>query len=235
MLFVAGDISIKKIKKGLKIQCGRCIAVNKENLLLPYGCEKYSYIAPVIVPNDVNGKQMWGDIFGKTNLGDKVIIGEAYYLYNVQTAHKFKLPISEDYIRCIIKYGTIEDFNWLYEKGFLANYNPDECVINYASSEGHIHVLEWLKNSRLPLKYSEFSLLNASKNNHVKVLEWWKQSGLELKYDDKGIIDKAYYSCACESLKWWYESNLPLKYTKKQLKQLIDKCEKNIYSRDIDV
>ena len=50
--------------------------------------------------------------------------------------------------------------------------------VEIASKHGHVAVLNWWKQSGLPVKYSENAMDYASWHGHVAVLDWWKQSGL---------------------------------------------------------
>ncbi len=46
----------------------------------------------------------------------------------------------------------------------------------WACVRGHVAVLEWWKQSGLPLKYDYHAW--ASAQDDVAILEWWKKSGL---------------------------------------------------------
>ena len=39
---------------------------------------------------------------------------------------------------------------------------------------GHVHVLEWFKNSGFEFKYDEDVITNAAENGHIDVLEWFR-------------------------------------------------------------
>ena len=81
-----------------------------------------------------------------------------------------------------------------------------------ASNDGDIETLEFLKNSKLHLKYSEYAINSASMYGKVNSLEWWKNSGLELKYTENGM-NLASVNKKINVLEWWKKSGLPLKYT----------------------
>ena len=68
-------------------------------------------------------------------------------------------------------------------------YSISNDSIFWASSNGHVNILEWLKNSRLELKYTSNAIDCASCNGHVNILEWFKNSGLEFKYSQWAIDD----------------------------------------------
>lgn len=62
---------------------------------------------------------------------------------------------------------------WRTSPSYLTKeYNME--ALDGASRAGFVQVLEWWKNSGLPLKYTEAALEQASSQGHIEVLEWWK-------------------------------------------------------------
>ena len=72
-----------------------------------------------------------------------------------------------------------------------------------ASSDGNTDILEKIKKSGIPLKYSKYAMDLASKNRNMYVLEWWKNSGLELKY-----TNDIYILAKNEETSNWLDINL---------------------------
>ncbi len=83
--------------------------------------------------------------------------------------------------------------------------------LDESSNLGRVSVLDWWKQSGLPLKYTDLAMKWASNNGHVAILEWWKQSGLVLKYDGHAM-SLASFAGQVAVLEWWKQSGLPLKY-----------------------
>jgi hypothetical protein len=85
-------------------------------------------------------------------------------------------------------------------------------IINNASENGHIQVLEWFKNSGYEFKYDNYAISYASKSGNIKVLEWFKNSGYEFKYDVRAInwaSDKG----NIKVLEWFKNSKYEFKYS----------------------
>ncbi|KAI9324458.1 hypothetical protein DFJ73DRAFT_872413 [Zopfochytrium polystomum] len=59
----------------------------------------------------------------------------------------------------------------------------DKQAIRNASAYGHVHVLQWWKDSGLSLKYDEEAAFSASYGGHTGVLQRLKDTGLESKCD----------------------------------------------------
>ena len=72
-------------------------------------------------------------------------------------------------------------------------FKYDLMAINSASKYGHIHVLEWFKNSEYEFKYNENAINYASENGHIQVLEWFKNSEYEFKYGVVAIFFASLY------------------------------------------
>jgi hypothetical protein len=60
-----------------------------------------------------------------------------------------------------------------------------EKALNKATRQSHFNVLEWWKNSGLPLKYRKNVIRDqcklAMKYNQPILLEWWEKTWKELK------------------------------------------------------
>src|SRR6202043_4099859 len=46
------------------------------------------------------------------------------------------------------------------------------------SRSGFVHILDWWRQSGLPLKYTEAALEQASSKGHLLVLEWWREASM---------------------------------------------------------
>ena len=79
-------------------------------------------------------------------------------------------------------FGNIAVLDWWYTSpSFLSKeYNAE--AIDCASKAGFIHILEWWRNSGLPLRYTEAALEQASSRGNVEVLDWWRNAFLPLSY-----------------------------------------------------
>ena len=75
-------------------------------------------------------------------------------------------------------FGQIAILDWWHTSpSFLTKeYNAE--ALDSASKAGFIHVLEWWRKSRLPLRYTEAALEQASSRGNLEVLEWWRKASL---------------------------------------------------------
>jgi hypothetical protein len=150
------------------------------------------------------------------SLFDKYVFSDEYYLYSVKAIKKFRLQITPIYIMNTCKYGHIDVLDLCYNNYRNLFDKLGWNIMDFASLNGRVNVLEWWLKSGLELKYSEKALEYASEYGHIHVLEWWLKSKLPLKYSDK-LIDLVLHYNKIDVLCWWYESGLPLKYSKKAL------------------
>lgn len=60
--------------------------------------------------------------------------------------------------------------------------------------------------------YTKMALYQLSNSGNITLLNWWKESGLPLIYD-KEVLIGATKQGKVESLDWWLKSGLPISYT----------------------
>lgn len=75
-------------------------------------------------------------------------------------------------------FGQVAILDWWHTSpSFLTKeYNAE--ALDSASKAGFIHVLDWWRRSRLPLRYTEAALEQASSRGNLEVLEWWRKASL---------------------------------------------------------
>jgi hypothetical protein len=117
-------------------------------------------------------------------------------------------------VLCLI--GNLNKLIELQQENFIFEY---ENAIDNASRGGHVHVLEWFKNSGYEFKYSKIAIRKVSANGFVHVLEWFKNSGYKFKYD-KNAIYYASINGNINVLEWFKKSGYKLKYNKSVINKL---------------
>ena len=113
------------------------------------------------------------------------------------------------YFNEIAKIGNVKMYNNFNGINIIEKYDK---IINNASSNGNISILEWFKNSGFEFKYDEYAINNASENGHIHILEWFKNSGFEFKYDE-WAINYASKNGHIHILEWFKNSEFEFKYT----------------------
>src|SRR5690606_31471289 len=103
---------------------------------------------------------------------------------------------------------------WRDSAWFKGNRTYTREAMDEASALGHIEVLDWwLRESGLPLQYSEAALEQASGNDHLAVLEWWRVAAT---VDERVVlrpgrsIQYATQNGRMEVLRWWHTSGIPV-------------------------
>src|SRR5438128_438090 len=93
--------------------------------------------------------------------------------------------------RCLVLY-----------KDWHKNYND---LVEWASCDGNIDVLNWFKNSGLEFKYSFSAIDLASAHGHTNVLDWFKKSEFKFKYS-VNAVDYASENGHIHILNWFKNS-----------------------------
>ncbi|KAK8235014.1 hypothetical protein IWZ00DRAFT_447081 [Phyllosticta capitalensis] len=122
-------------------------------------------------------------------------------------------------------FGRVEILEfWRTSPTFLnKEYTVD--AIDGASRAGFVHVLDWWRNSGLPLKYTEAALEQASSQGQIDVLEWWKKASMPaaastappnirrpLRLKPGKSIAFATQAGSLSTLRWWVTSSIPFSH-----------------------
>ncbi len=84
---------------------------------------------------------------------------------------------------------------------------PDEVGANLAAENGHLAVLQWIKENNLSLP-NQNGANWAARNGHLAVLQWMKENSLSLPNQDEA--NYAAYNGHLAVLQWMKENDLPL-------------------------
>jgi len=208
--FTTLDIELKPGLNYNSLQKGGFYVTHQKNAICHLFSDKHIKI--VIIPPDAKIRRDF--LFIRT---DKIILTDyKYSLFAINTIIKFNIDVNEPYyIDTLSLYGKLHILEWLKNIIIISELKYTEQAMDNVSSSssgcGYVEVLEWWKNSGLPLKYSKNALDYASCNGYVNVLEWWKNSGLPLKYSIDALNLASKYGHVAV-LEWWKNSRLELKY-----------------------
>ncbi|KDB24327.1 hypothetical protein H109_03772 [Trichophyton interdigitale MR816] len=115
-------------------------------------------------------------------------------------------------------YGNTALLDWWLHCPELPKKDYLTDAMDSASRAGYIHVLDWWRNSGLPLLYTERALESASAEGHISVLSWWRNASecspehsLPLKVGKSVLL--AAQSGRTNSIAWWDQSGIPYSYT----------------------
>jgi len=162
----------------------------------------------IYLPTEDRDFKMVKDPAGDKWRANKIIFGEKHSLYNPGTYKLLDLCISDN--KDLPTRAAIEGNIDFLMNQIEQNYNSD--VIDHASANGHIDILQWCQDSITPFFHTENAMDLASDNGHVNVLQWWKDSGLKLLYTDDAM-DSASRNGHIHVLDWWKKSGLKMKYS----------------------
>ncbi|KAJ3121850.1 hypothetical protein HK098_003335 [Nowakowskiella sp. JEL0407] len=116
-----------------------------------------------------------------------------------------------------VAYGKLEVLKWWKSNGLELIYFDSTLPMDRASGAGFLEILKWLKDeSGMEIKYSDNAIYWASYNGHVDVLEFWKNSGLpifEQMNPYTNFLDVATHNGHVDVLEWWLKSGYKLQYS----------------------
>ena len=100
------------------------------------------------------------------------------YLINfldIKTIHILKL-VSIKLKSIIINNSIYSNISKIIQQNNISFKDFHIKIIDRASLNGHINILEWFKNSEYEFKYSNYAIDCASYHGHINILEWYKNS-----------------------------------------------------------
>lgn len=109
----------------------------------------------------------------------------------------------------MVKDGSADMLDWWNSKsGLKGTYT--KMALYHLSCAGNVHLLDWWRESRLPLVYDKEVLIGATRYGKVQSLEWWLKSGIPITYTffdiEEAIEDAAMGREASEQ--WWVARGL---------------------------
>ncbi|KAL7946559.1 hypothetical protein V8C42DRAFT_321030 [Trichoderma barbatum] len=105
---------------------------------------------------------------------------------------------------------------WKNSPHFQNRHVYDTEAMDGASKNGHVHILQWWKQSELPLLYTKVSLEQASSNGLISVLNWWRDAAaldhnIALK-PGRSLLWAA-TNGQVDVLRWWHASGIQTGYS----------------------
>jgi hypothetical protein len=142
----------------------------------------------------------------------KIILSDRYNLFDMETIKRFNLKITGEYIDGLCVNGKVDMLETLKNAGMLCpkvlyERIGGKLLLYYPSIYKQINVLEWWKNSGLPLEYDHVVLDSVAELGLIEVLDWWRNSGLELKYSRVGLLG-ALHKGHQNVINWWFNNGL---------------------------
>lgn len=105
--------------------------------------------------------------------------------------------------RLAASHGQLDVLKWFYLNGF--NLHPKSCALD-ASAEGHLHVLEWMKDEGYRLDQDKRLCNTAAQCGQLRVLIWLRDQGCCL---NAGVFISAVHSGNINVLEWLLNQGCP--------------------------
>lgn len=133
-------------------------------------------------------------------------------------------------------FGRVEILEYWRTSPTFLNKEYTVDAVDGASRAGFVHVLEWWRNTGLPMKYTETALEQASSKGQIEVLEWWKKASMRddgqvrtsgdesepegsvpptrkpLRLKPGKAISFATQAGSLSTLRWWVTSSIPFSH-----------------------
>lgn len=122
---------------------------------------------------------------------------------------KWKTMLNKSDIHKVCLYGYIEILIWIYDNITFeeAQLLGDNISIENACFNGHVNILEFLKNKSIPLKYGTRAMENICTKDKVKVAKWFDKNFYELKIN-QGVMLNAFKCGSLKMINWFIDRGM---------------------------
>ncbi|ORZ38392.1 hypothetical protein BCR44DRAFT_1429160 [Catenaria anguillulae PL171] len=158
-------------------------------------------------------------------VADMELLKEAVQAKHIHVVHWYmtRFGIGKEYVGTLLdwgaKYGLIEllELGYTIDPQCLVFSVQAPLLLQVATDQGHVHVLEWWQANNLPVVQGQLGPYDldaaCTHERSVKVLDWWvRKSGLTCyQYSERAVFNATSNNCVAV-LEWWKsKSGLPVR------------------------
>ena len=114
---------------------------------------------------------------------------------------EFRCKIIQPALVAAVSYGNLEICDWIDTRGVVLA-NPENDLVQAAAENGHLHVLQWLKETLTVWRVDRNVIYQAALRGHLAILQWLYESGREYFELWSEAMDGAAEGGHLECLKW---------------------------------
>lgn len=135
---------------------------------------------------------------------NKIILGKRYYLLDPDVVKQFKLPVTEYYMDTLSDIGDTETLDKWLNSSKVHKYSV-KCVDNALKNE-NFKILNWWKNSGLPLKLSSEGVQYCTAHNQIGMLKWLSTNNIKITFKKSQIRSHLRLFGTKETIAWWLKN-----------------------------